>query len=340
MLSLRRRVRPPAHPSEEDHQSGLRAVLYSAELDYSLVSLQEVEVEALTAEQLLWVDVSGEGAMDRVADVFGLTDETVAALHEQGHDPDLFTHDSYVHVIVVAPGADEGSVVPRRLDCLVGPNWVITFHLEPIPFLDHLDTRMRGNTNAGRIDSHDFLAAILHELVASYLAELRPLEAGLDRVDLRALTGRIDDEALLRELVHTRVRLAKLRRLLEPHRELYPRLARSEFAVLSGSNAASDFEALTDLLERALQAMETTREMIAGSFEIYTTWTTHGTNKVMKRLTVASVTLLPPTLVSSVMGMNSLPGAFQTNSAFWLSTAAMASLAVSTVTLAWIRKWI
>jgi hypothetical protein len=35
-------------------------------------------------------------------------------------------------------------------------------------------------------------------------------------------------------------------------------LARTEFSVLSGSHAASDFEALSELLERTLQAMEAT----------------------------------------------------------------------------------
>jgi len=241
---------------------------------------------------------------------------------------------------VVAPGNDAGTHTPHLLHCLAGSNWVITVHAEPIDFLGDFDDRMRGNTNFGKIDSHAFLGAILHDQVASYLSELRPIEAGLDRLDLRSMTGRIDDDALLRELVKTRLRLAKLRRLLEPHRELYPLLAQSEFALLSEAGDASDFQSLTDLLERTLQSMETTREMIVGSFEIYTTWTAHGTNKVMKRLTVASVTLLPPTLLAGVMGMNSLPGAFSTTLAFGISTAAMGALALTTITVAWLRQWV
>jgi magnesium transporter len=145
---------------------------------------------------------------------------------------------------------------------------------------------------------------------------------------------------LLRDLVRVRLRLAKLRRMLEPHRELFALLARSEFAVLSGSQAASDFEALNVLLERTLQSLESVREMIIGSFEIYTTWTAHGTNKVIKRLTVASVALLPPTLLAGVMGMNSLPRVLVTSTAFWVSTAAMACLALTVVTLAHVREWI
>jgi magnesium transporter len=318
----------------------IRAFLYDADLADGHVSLQNVDVERLTPQQLLWVDVSHKQDVSTAAAALGLSPETVQAVRASSAEPALFMDDGYVHLVVVAPGNDAGTHSPHLLHCLAGSNWVLTVHEQPIDFLGDFDDRMRGTTNAGKIDSHGFLAAILHDHVASYLAELRPIEADLDRLDLRSMTGRIDDETVLRELVRIRLRLAKLRRLLEPHRELYPLLAQSEFALLSEASGASDFPALTDLLERTLQSMETTREMIVGSFEIYPTWTAHGTNKVMKRLTVASVTLLPPTLLAGVMGMNSLPGALSNTSAFWISTAAMSSLALTTIVVAWLRQWI
>jgi len=318
-----------------------RVFLYDAGPNDGHISIHDVDVETLTAEQLLWVDVSGDQEVQPAVAALGLHPETVQALADSPKKPALFTHDGYVHLIVVAPARDDdGTHTARLLHCFAGSNWVLTVHREPIGFLGDFDERMRGNTNAGKIDSHGFLAAILHDHVASYLSELRPIEADLDRLDLRTMTGRIDDEELLRALVATRLRLAKLRRLLEPHREVFPLLAQSEFAVLSGSSEASDFETLTSLLERTLQAMETTREMIVGSFEIYTTWTAHATNKVMKRLTVASVTILPPTLLAGIMGMNSLPAALSSTLAFWISTAAMTSLALATTTLAWLRHWV
>jgi Mg2+ and Co2+ transporter CorA len=249
-------------------------------------------------------------------------------------------HDAYVHIVVVAPNAATTPSVPQVLDCLVGRNWVLTIHPEAVEFLGRFDERIRGDSDLGKLDGHGLLAAILQEHVASYLVELRPIEADLDRIDLRSMTGRIGEEALLRDLVRVRLRLAKLRRLLEPHRELFALLSRSEFAVLSGSQAASDFEALSVFLEQTLQSLESVREMIIGSFEIYTTWTAHGTNKVIKRLTVASVALLPPTLLAGVMGMNSLPRVLTTPQAFLISTVAMASLALTVVTLARLRQWI
>jgi magnesium transporter len=318
----------------------LAAFLYDAERRDQPVSLRDVTVARLTTEQLLWIDISDEREVAAVAATLGLAAETVRALRDPTPEPALFVYDAYVHVVVVAPSTDTAPGGPRVLDCLVGPSWVLTVHPEDVEFLGHFDERIRGDSDLGKLDGHGFVAAILQEHVSNYLAELRPIEAQLDRLDLRSMTGRIDDEAMLHELVRVRLRLAKLRRTLEPHRELFALLARSEFAVLSGSEAATDFAALSELLERTLQSMESTREMIIGSFEIYTTWTAHGTNKVMKRLTVASITLLPPTLLAGIMGMNSLPKPLVTGEAFWISTMAMACLALTILTLARLRSWI
>lgn len=313
------------------------AFLYDAERTDRHVAVEDLPVAQLNGEQLLWIDMSAEDEVAHVAATLGLSGETVGAILEPLPEPALFAHDGYVHIVVVAPGVQGKAHV---LDCVVGQNWVLTVHREPVDFLGSFDERIRGDSALGKLDGHGFLAAILHEHVASYLAELRPIEAELDRVDLRSLAGRIDEEKLLHELVVVRLRLAKLRRLLEPHRSLFALLGRSEFAVLSGSHAAADFDALSELLERTLHSFEATREMITGSFEIYTTWTAHGTNRVMKRLTVASVALLPPTLLAGVMGMNSLPHALVTPNAFWLSITLMAGLALTVLSVARRRSWI
>jgi Mg2+ and Co2+ transporter CorA len=316
----------------------LDAFLYDAKRTDGSVSLRDVDVKRLNAQQLLWIDVAGDQDVAETAASLELAAETIQVIREPATEPALFVHADYVHVVVLTPGTMvDGAAV---LHCLVGANWVLTVHPEAVDFLGRFDERIRGDSDLGKLDGHGFLAAILQEHVTSYLVELRPIEAELDRIDLRSMTGRIDEDALLHELVATRLRLAKLRRMLEPHRELFALLARSEFAVLSGSHAASDFEALSELLERALQAMDATREMIAGSFEIYTTWTAHGTNKVIKRLTVVSVALLPPTLLAGVMGMNSLPGTFVTGTAFWISLVAIAALPLTVVTLARLQRLI
>jgi magnesium transporter len=316
-----------------------RALLYDAADTDEPVSLVDVDVDALTSRQLLWIDVSGDEDLARAAAALELEPETIAAIQGRSTEPEIQVNDEYVHVVVSAvPG--NGPAGSGALHCLAGANWVLTAHERPLEFLEDIDGRIHGDSELGKLDAHGFLAAVLQEHVASYLAALRPIEAELDLVDVRSMTGRMDEDALLRDLVTTRLQVARLRRALEPHREVYARLARADFAVLSGARSLADFQSLNEFLERTLRSMEATREMITGSFEIYTTWTAHRTNQLIKRLTIASVTLLPPTLLAGIMGMNSLPAAFTTGAVFSITTAGMALLVVSVLAVARARDWL
>ena len=329
-------LRPDSDPRDDEP----RVYLYDARGEDRDILLHDVVVDQLTADQLLWIDVSTDSSFELAATALGLAAETAATIDAPSREPALFVHDRYVHLSVAAPGESDFGHEPHMLDCVVGSNWVLTAHRDPVEFLSHFDDQIRGDSALGRITSYGFLAAILQGLISAYLAALRPIERELDRLDVRSMTGRANEDSLLRELIGTRLRLARLRRMLGPHRELFALLPRSEFAVLSGSTSETDFEALNDLLERTLRSMDSTRDMLVGSFEIYTTLTAQGTNRVIRRLTVASLTILPPTLLAGVMGMNSLPRVLMTPTAFWTTIAAMACVAVAVLTFARLRNWL
>jgi magnesium transporter len=334
-LRAKGRMLPPSPPAS----AGTTIALYDAEgTDHSL-AVSDVSPDRLNDRQLLWIDMTPARDVAAVAAALGLAPDTVAGLDAAAPEPALFVHDGYVHVVAVAPGDVPGGR-PSVLHCIVGPNWIVTAHDHAIAFLDKFGERIRGDSALGGITSHEFLAAILEEHVTNYFAELHSIEAGLDRLDLTVLAGRVDEDDLLRELVASRLRLAKLRRLLAPHRELVAVLSRAEFRVLAGTDSDDPFERLGELLERALQGMETTRDAIVGSFDIYTTRVAHGANKVMKLLTVVSVTLLMPTLLAGVMGMNSLPRFLSSGSVFAVTILAMLGLALGTLAIARARSWI
>ncbi len=168
-----------------------------------------------------------------------------------------------------------------------------------------------------------------------------PLIERVGTVEQLVLSARIDEERLLRQLVGIAQRITQLRRLLAPHLEVYEQLAQPNFARLL-PDASSDglFEGLVGRLERALDSLDATHQLVAGSFDLYATLVAHGTNQVIKLLTVVSLTLLPVTFLTGVLGMDALPHALRTMTAFWVSLAVMSVLIATTLTLARRRKWI
>ena len=64
--------------------------------------------------------------------------------------------------------------------------------------------------------------------------------------------------------------------------------------------------------------------MLLGSFDILMSRTGQRTNDVMKVLTIASVVILPSTLIAGVLGMNFHPPFFDSPNLFWAALGLMA----------------
>ena len=133
--------------------------------------------------------------------------------------------------------------------------------------------------------------------------------------------------------------LGRLRRRLSPHRQVFVTLAHPSFDVISGSSAAAEFEVLADRLEVALQTIDSTREMIFGSFDVLMSRTAQRTNDIMRVLTIVSVSLLPMTVIAGVLGMNSMPKSLATPLVFWGSIVAMIAVATLMFVAARLLFW-
>jgi magnesium transporter len=337
---LRTRAHRAPETSSSAPEPGVRAFLYDATGVDRELPLDDVDLEALDESDLLWIDVSDLGQVPQLAAILGLEPETVAALGRTPRVPDASFHTAYFHLALVVPARTDPGYAAAPFHCIAGENWVATAHSGPLGFLNRFHERINGDSGLGRLDATGLLAVFLNEHIASYLGELEPLEHEVEQLDLTVMNGRATDDAVLRRLVSIRRRLAQLRRLLAPHRDVYSRLALPDFALLSGARSPEAFESLAGRSESALQILEGTRETIVSSFDVYTTWTAHETNKVMRLLTVTSVMLLPPTLLASAMGMNSLPDGLSGIRSFELTLVGMALAAAGVLGLARRREWI
>ena len=118
---------------------------------------------------------------------------------------------------------------------------------------------------------------------------------------------------MLRDLVELRARIAELRRLLARHRYVYAGL---ETVVLDDPAAAGDDNAtgkdapglasVAARFEQAMVAVNSARDLVLGSFDVYSTMTAQRTNDTMKVLTLVTVLLLPGSVIAGLLGMNVL----------------------------------
>jgi magnesium transporter len=296
-----------------------------------------------TSRQLLWVDIGGELKADEgkmLADRFKLDDATRNALEHPGNRALLALHGQYLHVRVNAEPNDKRPAETAWLDIVAGGNVAITHHRAPIGFLEDLNERIKADTSIGILDAAALLGSLLDSAVTSYFRAVDAIEDEVDELDGRSLR----DEGrgrLLEDLVALRHRIARLRRLLTDQRGLFASLGGPDVVQLAGGEAADALKAVAGRFESALSSVEASRDALLGSFELIMTRTGQRTNDVMKILALATVLLLPGSVIAGLMGMNvAVPLSKDDPASFWIVVGGVALLAVVVLAAAKSRRWL
>ncbi len=225
----------------------------------------------------------------------------------------------------------------RPLDVVAGRNWVVTVHDGPVRAFARFDATTEGETTLGALDAAGFLAAIADEVLADYLELVEAMEQEIDALDERALRRPRGTELLV-AIVGLRRRIGFVRRTLAPHRIAFTALARPEMEL--HDELGKPWPALTDRLERALDAVENLRDLLLGTFDIHMGRAAQDTNDVMKVLTMLSAVLLPAVVLAGVMGMNFQPPFFSNPDNFWVVVGAMVVLAIGILLATRWRGWL
>jgi magnesium transporter len=294
----------------------------------------------LGGSQLLWVDLDPDSAISaaEVAEAFELEDSTVRYL-ETPHDRPVFVdHGRFIHLAMCAPREDDGGDL-HTVECLIGDNWVITAHEQPVAVLDEFAERVSGSGETGALDGPAFLAALLEWVLGSFTAAFEGIEERLEDFDVHAMRGDgVEDDIEL--LVAMRREVGQFRRALSAHRAALMALTHPELVLLGNDRSSKRFEAVFSRYEGTLQEARDARDAIVGSFDVLIARGGHQTNQIMKVLTLASVILLPGALLAGVMGMNFKVGIFEHPGFFWVVLALIVAVALITLVLATRRGWI
>jgi Mg2+ and Co2+ transporter CorA len=308
------------------------------------VRLDDPGLPDLGDDHMLWADVDLESAegLDQLWEKLGIA-EIIPSLAELDDRPRVVRHNGLIQLNVHATG-DGAEFEPMALHCLVGTNWIVTLHQGELDLVDEFNKPFHGETLLGELDGPAFLSMVLDWQLGGYFSVIEALQTDIDHLDEELLhhsPKQVTDEVtLLQRLQELRQRVRKLRQTLSPHREVFGLLSHPESDAVVGSDAAPDYERLAERLQLALDAVDTTREMIVGSFDIFMTRTAQATNDIMKRLTIVSVLLLPAGVIAGIMGMNFEVGIFERPWMFWVTLGVMATLASITLVVAKRQKWI
>jgi magnesium transporter len=326
--------------ARSDEGCELRLTLFDGERTTVLDGVDEMP-RRIGSSSLLWID-AGVPSNDEarwIAEALDLDDDAIGVLVNDGRSTRFRDGGHFVVVTLEAPEADEvDSVV--EVTCVVGKRWVVTSHARPIAVLDEFAELAEGSGRVGELDGPSFLATLVAWVLNSYETAFDHLEEELALLDEDAMRGKGAAEAHIESLVELRRRAGKLRRALSTHRVALLALTHPELEALGDEESAERFRNLLSSYETSLQTARDTRSSIVSSFDVVIARTGQRTNDVMKVLTLASVILLPGSLLAGVMGMNFKVGLFAHPALFWVVLVVIGLIAVVTIAVARGREWI
>jgi magnesium transporter len=291
----------------------LRAYFYDADGHDREVEFDAQCLEGLDERTLLWVDIEGRERreLEHLATLLQLDQGSVRELLTPQEALYLDNYGEYFQFDVVALSSNNGGdgerairkQSPVHLEFLVGPRWIVTVHEGELTFLEAFRNQDKGETLIGALSPPAFAASLLDWHLTSYFEAIAAQEAFLDRID-EAMLSRAARKSLLVGVVAMRRRVSELRRWLASQRPVFYGLSRPDFAHVVQSDAAAHYASLERRYERAVDSIDHARDLVNGSFELFTTRTAESTNDLVRRLTFITMLLGVVGAVAGIFGMN------------------------------------
>jgi len=198
------------------------------------------------------------------------------------------------------PFAEELDTTP--LGVFLGEDWLVTLSPATIDAVSRVWDRVDGADERVLHRGPDYaLSRVLDRLVEDYFAILDALEDDITVVE-ESVTEATDIDTL-EGINALRRDLLAFRKLAWPAREAVNTVARGDSPFVREDNEKY-FRDVADQLVQVVDLLETYRDLVNGTRDIYLNALSQSTNEVMKTLTVVATIFIPLTFVAGVYGMN------------------------------------
>ncbi len=275
----------------------------------------------------LWVDIADadRALLERVGVVLGLHPLIAEDIVERNQRAKVESTDGILHVVLFALGYAGESVI-AEVDLVLGSRFLLSGHEGGW----HPDTgAMRRGAAAALAKGPAYLLyAIADSIVDGYFPVLDRIE---DEVDA------LQDDVLERPGAYTLQRLFRLkrelialRRAITPAREVFNQLTNRDNELIE-PELIIYFRDIYDHLIRVTDELDTDRELVAGTLDVYLTSINNNLSLIMKRLTGVTVIVAGIGASAGIFGMSEAGALFAGGEpeGFWFVTALTVVIAVA-----------
>jgi magnesium transporter len=244
-------------------------------------------------------DVKGP-ALDELAVAFGLHELSIEDCRNQRQRAKVEDYDSHLFLVLntLHFNKDTSECWFGEFDIFVGKDFLITVHQGPSRTFRAVQPKFQANVKMAH-PGH-LLRALLDYVVDLYLPVLDTVEERIEEMEEEVLAK--TSPAQLSEIFALRRALINFRRVATGMRDVVNHLL---YRTESWLRVEQPYlRNVYDHVVRALDFVETYREILTGVLDVHLTATANRTNEIMKVLTIYTTIAAPILLITGYFGQN------------------------------------
>jgi magnesium transporter len=276
----------------------------------------------------VWVDLASPSPrhVERLGAILGLHELIVEDVLEGNQRPKVEVTDGLIHLVLFHLDYGDEGLVSVEIDLVLGPGFLLSVHDRVWdPRTAH---HLRGGLGPLLARGPDHLLwALCDDLVDSYFPLADRLGDAVDQVQDEVV--RSPGPASLERVIKLKRQLHEVRRLVAPVREVFNQLTNRDTALIDPEELIW-FRDVYDHLIRLADEIDSYRELLSATLEVYLTQVNNNLSTIMKRLTGVTVILAGVGAVAGIFGMSEAGAAITGTEAtgFWFVTTLTVMAAV------------
>jgi magnesium transporter len=260
--------------------------------------------EHLERDQFFWLDLTGPGEkeLETLQELFGFHPLALEDALHFGQRPKLDAYERYVFMVFYgareeAADADE---LLHEVQMFISGGYLVTLHRDVLPSLEEQRSRLDG----AALHSEQFLLyRVFDALTDSFFPVLARMDDEIDELEDEILAGPSTEQ--LQHLFAMKRTLVAMRKVVTPQRDLFARSI-DQLADLPGLelDERDYFRDIYDHLIRISDLIDSYRDLLTSSTDLYLSTVGNRQNEVMKQLAVVGTVFLPLSFITGFFGMN------------------------------------
>ena len=274
--------------------------------EFNVTSINDVLLNE-TDGKITWVIIEGLNfieffeSLGQHFNIHSLVLEDILNTHQRQKYED---HDSYLFITLKALflNADKFNVEHEQVSMLIMNKFVFTFKEKQDDLFVSLKHRLSNSKGRFRSLSTDYLAyAICDTIIDNYMLTVDSIANIIESIEDELL--QTPSQNTLVTIQQTRRELIFLRNNILPIREVISEFQRSDSTLINESTQIY-FRDIYDHTLRVIESLDSFREILNGTLEIYLSSVSNKMNETMKVLTVFASIFIPLTFIAGIYGMN------------------------------------